>query len=144
MSFKFNIMKDFKVTDHFLYSELCVTKYNILNVPFDPEHIMNLRVLAGNLELIRSFVGKPIIINSAFRCKRLNDIVRGVPNSDHLIGLAADIVVPGLSFNKLFNLLHDMCNKDLLTFGQVICYNSFVYVAFNTIRHCNNFFTCFL
>lgn len=137
-------MKDFKVTDHFLYSELCVTKYNILNVPFDPEHIMNLRVLAGNLELIRSFVGKPIIINSAFRTSRLNTLVGGVPNSDHLLGLAADIVVPGFTSNQLFVFLHKLSLDGVLQFGQVICYNKFVHVSFNTSKHKNDFFTVFL
>ena len=43
------------------------------------------------LNTLRVSVDVPLVITSGFRCKRYNKLVGGVPNSMHLIGLAADI-----------------------------------------------------
>lgn len=137
-------MKDFNVTPHFTYQEMYRTSYPVVNVPFEALHIMNIRTLCENLEIIRENLGKPIIINSAFRTSHLNTLVSGVPNSDHLLGLAADIVVPGYTSNELFVFLHKLSVDGVLVFGQVICYKKFVHVSFNTSSHRNDFFTNFL
>lgn len=47
------------------------------------------------LEPLRRYMQEPIIITSGFRCKELNEVVRGVPNSWHCLGNAADIHVSG-------------------------------------------------
>ena len=47
------------------------------------------------LQKIRSWFGKPVTINSAYRTEAHNRAVGGSPNSQHLYGLAADIVVQG-------------------------------------------------
>ena len=57
----------------------------------------NLVRLANLLEQVRKCLGKPIIINSAFRCKALNDAVGSKDTSQHLQGCAADIRVSGIS-----------------------------------------------
>ena len=57
----------------------------------------NLTRLAHLLEQVRKCLGKPIIINSAFRCKALNDAVGSKDTSQHLQGCAADIRVSGIS-----------------------------------------------
>jgi hypothetical protein len=41
--------------------------------------------------------GKPIMINSAFRSKKVNDSVGSKDTSQHRIGCAADIRVPGMT-----------------------------------------------
>jgi hypothetical protein len=41
--------------------------------------------------------GKPIMINSAFRSKQVNDAVGSKDNSQHRTGCAADIRVPGMT-----------------------------------------------
>jgi hypothetical protein len=46
------------------------------------------------LQPIREALG-PITISSGYRPKWLNDHIGGSPSSDHLTGLAADIIVPG-------------------------------------------------
>lgn len=45
------------------------------------------------LQKIRNHFGKPITINSAYRCKQHNKNVGGASSSYHTIGMAADIVV---------------------------------------------------
>lgn len=52
--------------------------------------------LINSLQLIRNHFGKPIIINSGYRCTEHNKAVGGVSNSQHTRGKAADIVVKGI------------------------------------------------
>ena len=56
------------------------------------EVVDNLNKLADYLDVIREKVGKPILISSGFRCPVLNKAVGGVSNSQHLKGLAADLI----------------------------------------------------
>lgn len=43
------------------------------------------------LETVREKYGKPMIVNSGFRCEKHNEEVGGKPSSAHLTGEAADI-----------------------------------------------------
>ena len=56
------------------------------------EVVDNLNKLADYLDVIREKLGKPILINSGYRSPMLNKAVGGVANSQHLKGLAADVV----------------------------------------------------
>jgi putative chitinase len=50
------------------------------------------------LEEVKTLLdGKPIMINSAFRSKAVNDAVGSKDTSQHRVGCAADIRVPGLT-----------------------------------------------
>lgn len=49
------------------------------------------------LQRIRSHFNKPITINSGYRTHARNTAVKGAKNSQHLYGMAADIVVSGVS-----------------------------------------------
>ena len=58
----------------------------------------NLARLADLLEQVKVVLGgKPIIVNSAFRSKQVNDAVGSKDTSQHRIGCAADIRVPGMT-----------------------------------------------
>lgn len=57
--------------------------------------------LLDALEVLRTVIGKPITINDAFRCAIHNAQVGGVPDSQHLLGIAADISVPGMTGAEL-------------------------------------------
>jgi Peptidase M15 len=51
------------------------------------------RQLANALEVVRSFYGGSITINSGYRSAATNRAVGGAPNSQHVIGCAVDVVV---------------------------------------------------
>ena len=53
------------------------------------------------LELFRCLVGVPVTINSATRCVVHNRAEGGAPNSAHVRGLAADVMVSGLTAAQL-------------------------------------------
>ena len=59
------------------------------------------QALVDLLERIRARVGKPVHVNSAYRCAAHNAAVHGAPNSQHLQGKAADIYVSGVSVDAL-------------------------------------------
>ena len=53
------------------------------------------------LEAFRAAVGRPVIVDSAYRCPDHNKAVGGVPDSEHVQGIAADIRVSGLIASEL-------------------------------------------
>ena len=53
------------------------------------------------LEQFRALVGKPVIIDDAYRCPAHNLAVGGVSDSEHVQGIAADICVEGMSGAEL-------------------------------------------
>src|SRR5574340_758718 len=57
------------------------------------------------LEELREVYQQPITINSGCRCESWNKIQGGEPNSQHLLGNAADIVVRGVSPHKTYQYL---------------------------------------
>ena len=58
------------------------------------------------LQPVRDLWGKPVQVNSGYRCPALNKAVGGASASQHLTGKAADITAGSVSANKeLFNLI---------------------------------------
>jgi putative chitinase len=94
------------VTPHFTLAELTHTDHRSLdNTPNDAERA-NLQRLAEFLELVKvALGGKPIMVNSAFRSKAVNDAVGSKDTSQHRVGCAADIRVPGMTPDKVVRAL---------------------------------------
>jgi len=85
-----------QLTANFSLAELTVTGRNLPNVPNEVE-IVNLRQLAQKiLQPLRDAIGKPVRVNSAFRSEAVNRAVGGTATSQHSLGQAADIHVPGM------------------------------------------------
>ena len=86
------------LSEHFTLDELTHTDHRELdNTPNDAE-LENLKRLAAFLEQVKTVLGgKPIMVNSAFRSKQVNDAVGSKDTSQHRIGCAADIRVPGMT-----------------------------------------------
>ena len=60
--------------------------------------LSNLVRLAAFLEEVKTVLGgKPVMINSAFRAKLINDAVGSKDSSQHRVGCAADIRVPNMT-----------------------------------------------
>jgi uncharacterized protein YcbK (DUF882 family) len=86
------------MTPHFTLDELTHTDHRTLdNTPNETE-LANIQRLAEFLEAVKTLLGgKPIMVNSAFRSKAVNDAVGSKDTSQHRIGCAADIRVPGMT-----------------------------------------------
>lgn len=89
-----------QISEHFSLQELSVSELAVRN-GWDnspsPQELENLTRLAQLLEQVRALLGKPIVINSAFRSKQVNDAVGSKDSSQHRIGCAADIRVVGMN-----------------------------------------------
>jgi hypothetical protein len=86
------------LSPNFTLDELTHTDHREFeNTPNESE-LENLTRLAAFLETVKTAVGgKPIIVNSAFRCKQVNDAVGSSDRSQHRLGCAADIRVPQMT-----------------------------------------------
>lgn len=86
-----------RLSENFDLSEFVASDYaarkGIINMP-DDDALDNLQDLAAVLEAIRAKIGAPVRITSGYRCAELNEAIGGSPTSDHMFGLAADIVSP--------------------------------------------------
>jgi len=86
------------LTEHFTLDELTHTDHRELENTPNEQELANLKRLAEFLETVKSVLGgKPIMVNSAFRSKMVNDAVGSKDTSQHRIGCAADLRVPGVT-----------------------------------------------
>ena len=86
-----------QLTANFTVKELTVTNRPLANVP-NKNEVEQLRLLAVNiLQPLREKLGRPVLVNSAFRSEAVNKAVGGTPTSQHRLGQAADIRVTGMS-----------------------------------------------
>lgn len=111
------LMKYFTIEE--LTKSTTAAQKGIVNKP-NQEEVNNLKALVENiLDPLREAYGKPIIVNSGFRCEKLNNLVGGSRTSQHRTGHAADIksVSDSKSGNKE---LFDLIQKLKLPFDQLI------------------------
>ena len=107
------------LSEHFTLEELTHTDHRTLdNTPNEAE-LANLKRLAEFLEAVKTVLGgKPIMVNSAFRSKAVNDAVGSKDTSQHRTGCAADIRVPGMTPDEVVkaiiaaNLGHDQVIRE--------------------------------
>lgn len=122
------------MSKYFTIEELChsdtANARGIDNTPSE-EVKENLQALIENvLDPLREAYGKPIYVNSGYRCSELNKAVGGVSTSEHQSGRAADIDTHDYEENKkLFKLIQELN----LPFRQLIDESnlSWVHVSYN-------------
>jgi len=86
------------------------------NTPNEAE-LENLKRLAALLQEVKTAVGgKPVMINSGFRSKQTNDAVGSNDRSQHRLGCAADLRVPGMTPRQVV----EACIAAGLLFDQII------------------------
>ena len=86
------------------------------NSPNEAE-LENLKRLAALLQDVKAAVGgKPVLINSGFRSKQVNDAVGSKDSSQHRLGCAADLLVPGMTPRQVV----EACIAAKVPFDQII------------------------
>jgi hypothetical protein len=87
-----------QLSEHFTLEELTHTDHREFDNTPNASELANLTRLAAFLEQVKTVLGgKPVMINSAFRSKKVNDAVGSKDTSQHRIGCAADIRIPGMT-----------------------------------------------
>lgn len=97
-----------KLSPHFTLDELTASQTAARrgwdNSPNEAE-IQNLTRLAQLLEMVRDVVSSPVIVTSGFRSKQVNDAIGSRDTSQHRLGCAADIRVPGINPRELCKII---------------------------------------
>lgn len=110
-------MNNFQLTENFNLQEFECTGHN-------HRHVMIDEGLVEKLQQLRDRLGKPLKINSAYRCPQRNQQVGGAENSQHLKGKAVDV-----------NIMNLDCDIDEIKrmaieigFTGIGLYNSFIHL----------------
>ena len=122
-------MGKYFTTEELTYSATAKLK-KIKNIPNGAVK-KNLEILIEQLDKIREKYGKPIYINSGYRCPELNTVVKGVSTSQHQLGCAADLDTrKGQEENKkLYKLI-----AENFEFDQLLNENNWAWVHFSYVR----------
>ena len=132
-------MKNFKLSEFFVSST--ADKNGIKNEPSLDERATierNINLLVDNvLDPIRDKFCAPVIITSGYRCPKVNKLVGGVNNSQHMSGCAADFHIKGFTYSMMCQVFLNIC--DTMDFDQLIYYRSknIIHVSYveNDNRH---------
>lgn len=103
-------------------------KHGLNNTP-DINSLDNLlELIFYVLQPLSEKLGKPVIITSGFRSVKVNNLVGGVANSEHLYGQAADFVVNGMTPKQVVEFV----KKSGIEFNQLINeYDQWTHISFN-------------
>ena len=124
-----------KVSEYFTEQETVVsaegTKRGIENIPNRDEKD-NILYTASRMDLIREYLGIPLIVLSWFRSEELNTAVQGSKTSFHRFGLAVDVYSTKMSSKEIYNRLIEAQAKGIIQFDQLIYYpkQNFVHIGF--------------
>jgi hypothetical protein len=121
-------METMRLSEHFTTDDLLrsytASKYHIEEQYNPPAQVIN------ELKNLCIHVLDPVkeqfpdlLIDSGYRCERLNKMVGGVVNSQHLRGQAADIDHP--DNDSVFEYIKT------LNFDQLILYDDYIHVSYN-------------
>lgn len=118
-----------KLTPNFTLEELTSSETAVrLGLDNTPNEAVkaNLVRLAKFLEEVRRVLGRPIMVNSAYRSPEVNKAIGSRPTSQHCLGCAADIRVPGLTPD---NIVKEII-KTNLEYDQLIReFDSWVHIS---------------
>jgi hypothetical protein len=100
-----------QLTTNFSLHEMCKSE-TAMRMGFDntpgEEETENLRLLCEKvLQPVRDHFGKGVKVNSAYRSPESNAAVKGSRTSDHCLGRAADIEIPGVANADLAQWIMD-------------------------------------
>lgn len=126
-------MKYFKFRE--LLHSVVALQNDIVNLP--PRHeeakvYYNLVVLVEKLlDPIRERFAVPIIITSGYRCEKVNKLVGGVDNSQHMKGKAVDFCFAGFSKKEMAAAFFEIAEE--FDFDQLIYYKKkgFIHISYN-------------
>ena len=130
-------MKNFKLSEFF--DSIAADRNGIKNEPSIDERATierNINSLVDNvLDPIRDKFCAPVIITSGYRCSKVNKLVGGVNNSQHMSGCAADFHVMGYTPSMMYEVFLYISNT--LEFDQLIFYRSKNIIHVSYVENCN-------
>ena len=124
---------------HFTFRELMHSNVALSNdIKNDPPRgeeakiYLNLKILVDNLlDPIRERFAVPMIITSGYRCERVNKLVGGVDNSQHMRGKAVDFCFASFSRKDMVAAFFEIAEE--FDFDQLIYYKKkgIIHISYN-------------
>jgi hypothetical protein len=127
------------ISKHITFNEATKSPTAIRNgIKNEPnaQELSNMKLVAEKcFEPLREWYGKPIKVNSFFRCEKLNTLVKGSKTSQHVEGKAIDMDAGSKQENKK---IFEWCKANLV-FDQIINeYDySWVHISYNASKNRN-------
>ena len=127
------------ISKHITFNEATKSPTAIRNgIKNEPnaQELSNMKLVAEKcFEPLREWYGKPIKVNSFFRCDKLNTLVKGSKTSQHVEGKAIDMDAGSKQENKK---IFEWCKANLV-FDQIINeYDySWVHISYNASKNRN-------
>lgn len=124
-----------KISKYFDEKETTVSatgeKLKIKNIPNQDEKD-NILYTASRMDVVREYLGIPLIVLSWFRSEELNTTVKGSKTSAHRFGLAVDVYSTKISSKDIYDKLIEAQTKGIIQFDQLIYYprQNFVHIGF--------------
>lgn len=124
-----------KISKYFTERETTVSemgeRLKIKNIPSRDEKD-NILYTASRMDIIREYLGIPLIVLSWFRSEELNTAVKGSKTSAHRFGMAVDVYSTKISSKDIYNKLIEAQAKGIIQFDQLIYYpkQNFVHIGF--------------
>lgn len=105
-------------------------RLKIKNIPNQDEKD-NILYTASRMDIIREYLGIPLIVLSWFRSEELNTAVKGSKTSAHRFGLAVDVYSTKMSSKEIYDKLIEEQVKGIIQFDQLIYYpkQNFVHIG---------------
>ena len=97
-----------QLSEHFTLEELTITNHREYDNTPNADQINNLQRVAELLEQVKKVLGgKPVMVNSGYRSPQVNLAVGSKPTSQHCLGCAADIRVPGMTPDEVVRAIRE-------------------------------------
>ena len=91
------------------------------------EYLVNVRLLAENLQALRSHIARPIRVISGYRTKPYNTKIGGARRSQHMLAKAADIIISGMSPSQIKEVIEQLIKDGKMMKGGIGLYKTFTH-----------------
>lgn len=117
-------------TLHELTYSITANANGINNVP-NQDVVKNLKALCEHvLQPLRNHLGVPVIVTSGYRSPILNKRIGGAPNSQHILGMAADFVTPQKDLKVSFDYIKNYLEYDQLLYEHSKDGTTWIHVSY--------------
>lgn len=104
-----------------------LSEFNKHNFALNETVLRNIQALANNLQVLRDEVKKPIKITSGYRSPEHNAKVKGVKNSRHITGEAADFKIAGMTPKQVAAVIEKLIAAGKMEEGGLGTYSTWVH-----------------
>ena len=111
-----------------------LSEFNKHNFALNETVLRNIQALANNLQVLRDEVKKPIKITSGYRSPEHNAKVKGVKNSRHITGEAADFKIAGMTPKEVAAVIEKLIAAGKMEEGGLGTYSTWVHYDHRNVK----------